>query len=503
MKLIAALFASLLALAATPADADPASVTIDSGALTGTSDGAIDTYKGIPYAAPPVGALRWEPPAPPTSWSDPRDASRFGPICPQPARAEGAAMMGGALPQSEDCLSLNVFAPHGAHKAPVMVWIHGGAHRFGSSASPLYDGAKFAQDGVVLVSINYRLGLLGYFAHPALTKAAAPDAPLGNYGQMDQLAALRWVQRNIASFGGDPANVTVFGESAGGVSILNLLATPSAKGLFAKAIVESGGGWGLPTTLAQKEGEGAEFATKVGLPGAAATLDQLRAIPADRTLDMPAQLGFGPFVDGRLVTQTPTQAFTSGSALDIPLVIGSNSFEASLMTSFHIPPDRITARLTPATRAAYAGDATSDQALAEAVFTDTVMGAPAHWIAAKAAGGAPSWLYHFSYVASMQRATSPGARHGSEIPYVFATGSALAARFGIALADDDRAMERLMHSCWIAFAKTGQPACDGQTWSAFAPEKNQLLEFGPNTRIVSDFRKAQYDALETALRPTR
>ncbi len=484
-----------------PVSALAATVTIDSGTLSGTSDGGVDVYKGIPYAAPPVGALRWMPAAAPAGWTGPRDATQFGAICPQPSRPEMAMAQGGDLKQSEDCLFLNVFAPHAAHKAPVMVWIHGGAHRFGSGAGAIYDGAKFAGEGVILVSINYRLGLLGYFAHPALTKAAGAAAPLGNYGQMDQIAALQWVKRNIAAFGGDPDNVTVFGESAGGSSILYLLATPSANGLFAKAIVESGGGWNAPVTLAQKETEGADFAAKAGF--ANATLEQLRNIPVDKTLDMPANLGFGPFVDGRLVTSTPAQAFASGSAIDVPLVIGSNNYEASLMQSFHIPPDRIIGRLPQGARALYVSDAASDDTLAAAVFTDSVMGAPAHWIAAKASGGAPSWLYHFSYVASMQRARMPGARHGSEIPYVFSTGSALASRFGIALTEEDRAMEHLVHSCWIAFAKSGTPACDGQAWPQFSPASDQLLEFGYKTGIVSAFRKPQYDALESVLRPGR
>jgi para-nitrobenzyl esterase len=499
----AMILAALVSLATVQAFAASApTVTIDSGALSGASDGAVDIYKGIPYAAPPVGALRWMPPATPASWTGTRDATAFGAICPQPQRPDGGIAMGAGATQSEDCLSLNVFTPHGAHKAPVMVWIHGGAHRFGSGSGAIYDGTMFAKEGVVLVSINYRLGLLGFFAHPALTRAAAPDAPLGNYGQMDQIAALKWVQRNIAAFGGDPANVTVFGESAGGSSILYMLATPSAKGLFAKAIVESGGGWNVPVTLAQKESEGADFAAKAGF--ANATLEQLRSIPAEKTLDMPAVLGFGPFVDGRLVTATPAQAFASGHAIDVPLVIGSNNFEASLMQSFNIPPDRIIGRLTPAARAVYASDAASDDALAQAVFTDSVMGAPAHWIAGKASGGAPSWLYHFSYVASMQRGRAPGARHGSEIPYVFSTGSALASRFGITLTDEDRAMEHLVHSCWVGFAKTGKPACDGgQAWPAYEPAADQVLEFGYKTGVVSAFRKPQYDALEATLLPGR
>jgi para-nitrobenzyl esterase len=498
MKLVAALATALTLFAST---AISETVTIDSGPLSGTSENGIDVYRGIPYAAPPVGPLRWMPPAPPAKWTAARDASQFGAICPQPPRGDGAIAQGGNQAQSEDCLFLNVFAPHGAKHAPVMVWIHGGAHRFGSGSGPLYDGTNFAKDGVILVSINYRLGLLGYFAHPALTKAAAPDAPLGNYGQMDQIAALQWVKHNIAAFGGDPANVTVFGESAGGSSILYLLAAPSAKGLFAKAIVESGGGWFNAGTLTSKEAEGIEFASKNGLPGANATLDQLRAIPVEKTLDLPRQLGFGPFTDGRLIPQSPTHAFAGDTAIDVPLIIGSNSFEASLMQSFNIPPERMTSRLTPEARQVYANDASDDTALAQAIFTDSVMGAPAHWVAGREAGGAPSWLYHFSYVASMQQGRVPGARHGSEIPYVFATGSALASRFGFTLSAEDIAMESLMHACWVAFAKTGKPECGSQPWPAYTPANDTLMEFGPKTGPVSGFRKAQYDALGAVLRP--
>jgi len=493
-RILAAAFA--FCLLAPAASAAPV-VTVDSGALSGANAGGVDVYKGIPYAAPPVGPLRWMPPAPPASWHGTRDATAYGAICPQPKRPDGALAAGAGLAQSEDCLSLNVWTPAGAHHAPVMVWIHGGAHRFGSGASPLYDGTRFAQDGVVLVTLNYRLGLLGFFAHPALTNEAGADAPLGNYGLMDQRAALQWVQRNIAAFGGDPSNVTVFGESAGGVDILYHLTAPSSRGLFAKAIVESGGGWGRGDSLADKEKDGADFA------GAGATPDQLRAIPVEKTLSLPAALGFGPFVDGRFVVEAPQHAFAQGHQQRVPLIIGSNSFEASLMQSFAIPPERFLSRMTPALRAAYAkaGNAGSDEALAQAVFTDSVMGAPAHWIAGKAAAGAPAYLYHFSYVASMQRGRVAGARHGSEIPFVFATGDAIAARFGITISPDDGAMENLMHSCWVGFARTGAPQCAGQTWPAYTPARDELLEFGTSSGPVAHFREDQYDALEAALTP--
>lgn len=501
MKRVLVALALVFSLGATDAAcSERPRVAIDSGVVVGTDDAGVLSFKGIPYAAPPAGDLRWMPPVPPKPWSDPRDASSFGPICPQPKQP---GLAGEARPQSEDCLSLNVWAPKDAKNAPVMVWIHGGAHRFGSSASPLYNGSHFVEDGLVLVSINYRLGILGYFAHPALTRAASPDAPLGNYGEMDQIAALSWVQANIAKFGGEPANVTVFGESAGGSSILYLLATPSARGLFAKAIVESGGGWFEPSSLATKESEGADIATRVGLPGAQATLAQLRALPLEKTLDIPPKLGFGPFVDGRLVKETPTAAFAKGDAIDVPLVIGSNSFEASLMRMFSIPASAFTARATPDIRAAYQSDSSSEERLGQALFTDFIMGAPAHWIAERASGGAPSYLYHFSYVVSAQRRSANGAAHGSEIAYVFATGSDLAAHYGITLTDEDRAMEKLVHSCWVGFASTGKPDCaGGLVWPAYSRASDELMEFGTNSGPISGFRKEKYDALSLRMPTT-
>ena len=209
------------------------------GAVEGQAEGAVDAFKGIPYAQPPVGAARWAPPKPVADWHDVRKATAFGPACVQPPSPPGN-LYGDTPPRmSEDCLSLNVWAPKAAKKAPVFVWIHGGALTTGSSSESVYDGAKIArQGGVVVVSINYRLGVLGWLAHPALS-AESPQGLSGNYGLLDQIEALRWVQRNIASFGGDPANVTIAGESAGGLSVMYLMASPPARGLFAKAIAES------------------------------------------------------------------------------------------------------------------------------------------------------------------------------------------------------------------------------------------------------------------------
>ncbi len=261
---IATTIAAAAVLVASAAQAQTPTVKLDSGPVIGVVEGPANVFRNIPFAAAPVGSLRWAPTQAVKAWSMPRPAAEAGPSCPQPMNADNSPNSGGANgPTSEDCLQLNVFAPKDAKHAPVMVWIHGGGHRTGSGW--IYGGQNFARDGVVVVAINYRLGALGYFAHPALTKAAKPDEAVGNYGLMDQIAALKWVQRNIAAFGGDPKNVTIFGESAGGQSTLALLATPSAKGLYSKAIVESGLGWVTPKTLADKETDGVKALQRAGI----------------------------------------------------------------------------------------------------------------------------------------------------------------------------------------------------------------------------------------------
>lgn len=492
MKL--AVLSAILALLAAPALAEPVKVTVEGGAVLGVETGQVDAWRNIPYAAAPVGALRWAPPARAPAWSGERDGTKAGVSCPQPMRPDGAPNMAGANgPVSEDCLQLNVFAPKGAKRAPVMVWIHGGSHRYG--AGWIFDGSNFARDGVVLVTINYRLGPLGSFAHPALTAAARPGEAVGNYGLMDQIAALEWVRRNIRAFGGDPRNVTVFGESAGGGSTLALLATPWAKGLYQKAVVQSGGGWSAPVTLAAKEAEGVKAAQSLGLSSPSA--DQLRAVPADE-LVAKVEGGFGPFVDGRLMRETPAQAFAAGRANDVPLIIGSNSGEDSLMAEFGQDPAKLGAALPAGVRALYAEEAAQgDAALARAVFTDRAMGAPARWIAARASGGKPAWLYYFSYVGSRFRPMVTRAFHAAEIQYVFEYWGR---RTPISLIKpDDQAMATLMHGCWVTFAKTGKPGCD---WPAYDSRTDRLMEFGAASGVRSGFRKSRLDAQEAFVLPT-
>ncbi len=489
-------FALALAIG-TAAGAAPVTIKTAQGALTGDASDGVASFKGIPFAAPPVGKLRWMPPMPAASWKGARAATVFGPVCPQPVTGSAGGGVDAGMPQSEDCLTLNIYAPAGAKAAPVMVWLHGGGHHIGASSLPYYDGTSFAKRGVVLVAVNYRLGPLGYFAHPALTAEAKPDAPLANYGAMDQQAALKWVQANIAAFGGDPGNVTLFGESAGGSSTLSLLANPArSKGLFAKAIVESGGGWGRAITLADGEKAGAEIAVGAGAP-ANADAAALRALPVDKLIAAPAT-DFGPIVDGRFYTTTPTVAFATGTALDVPLVIGANSDEGSLMGEMPKATGRL-ALITgdmDAAKAVYG--ITDDRSLTRAIFGDVIMVGPARFIARSAAGGAPAWLYHFSYVPEAARGLLPGASHGLEVPFVFGTVSAIK-QLASVLTPGDRAQADKLNACWAAFATTGTP-CKGVTdWPAYGSD-DRLLEFGSETALRGGFRKPQLDLQEARVR---
>jgi para-nitrobenzyl esterase len=349
-----------------------------------------------------------------------------------------------------------------------MVWVYGGGNVAGATNLPSYDAANFARDGVVLVAMNYRLGPLGFFAHPALTAEAGKAQPLVSYGLMDQIAALKWVKRNIAAFGGDPGNVTLFGESAGGVDVLQLMATPSARGLFQKAIVQSGGGWFPLDSLKAAERRGAALATRLGLPAANATAAQLRAVPA---ADLIAT-GEGAIqaIDGRLISEDTASAFAKGEEIPAPLIIG----------------------------AAYAADSANDETLARALFNDSFMAAPARWIAAKASARAPAWLYYFSYVPERQRLIRPGTNHASEIPFVFDSLDAVPGRKPL-ITPSERAEAALAHACWVAFARLGRPDCGhGVVWPAYSPATDQLLEFGDPPAVRVHFRKTQLDAQEAA-----
>jgi para-nitrobenzyl esterase len=422
-------------------------VTIDTGALKGVTAEGVVSFRGIPYAAPPVGSLRWRPPAPAKPWSGVRSADQNGALCMQKYNKTDNGV--GPLPMSEDCLTLNVFAPAGATKLPVMVWIHGGGLVNGSGTAALYDGAHLAQQGVVVVSMNYRLGRFGFFAHPALT-AEAHGSALGNYGFMDQIAALKWVKRNIKAFGGDPGNVTLFGESAGGVSVNHLMLIPEARGLFHKAIVQSGVGREEGASLDKAEAAGRVFADRLGITDQ--NLKTLRAIPAEAIIaqgdpDMMGATGL-LVTDGRYLKSSALAGFRAGETPPIPYMVGSNSLEfppafaKTFRKSLRIP-DAFIAQ-GPAVYGSQA--AFDDRIVTDAVFTE-----PARALAKAQAAKAPTYLYRFSVYS--EKAPFKGAIHASDREYVFDTLNASP----WPTSANDAAQAKTISAYWVDFAKTGDP----------------------------------------------
>jgi para-nitrobenzyl esterase len=504
-------------------------VKLESGELRGVVGDGVASFKGIPYAAPPVGELRWRPPQPAAPWTGVRQAAEFGADCMQgrfgPPPAAGAP---GPPAPSEDCLFLNVWRPASATsgaKLPVMVWIHGGGFVFGSGSFPMTSGAQFAKHGVVLVSLNYRLGRFGFFAFPALSRER-PEEAKGNYAYMDQIAALQWVKRNIAAFGGDPANVTIFGFSAGGVSVHSLLASPMARGLFQKAIAESGGSRDSVLTARPLREDGVDpnypvsaetigltFARSMGIEGAdPAALARLRALRAEQVLQgAPAPAGANapsiettPILDGKLVTETAETAYKAGRQPSVPLLLGSNSADTAGNRIKATTKEQLFARYgqwSAQAKAAYDPDGSGDLgALIAKANDDFGQAEPARFAAnAFAAKGSPVYLYRFSYVQSAMREQSrAGAPHGGEIAYVFDT---LSAGRGGAPTPEDLAVARMAHSYWVNFARTGDPNGPGlPPWPRHDPGKDLIFDFRPDGSggAGPDPRKARLDVTQLA-----
>jgi len=473
--------------------ADPLLARTDTGVVRGAIQDDVLSFKGIPLAQPPVGDLRWRPPQAMKPWSGVRDATAYGPDCAQEPFPGDAAPLG--VPAKEDCLYLNVWTPakRSGAKRPVMVWIYGGGFVNGGSSPAVYDGSAFAKDGVVLVSFNYRLGHFGFFAHPAIT-AEQPGAMLGNYGLMDQLAALQWVKRNVAAFGGDPRNVTIFGESAGGISVHALMTSPVAAGLFQKAIVQSGGGrpglFGLrPVTGSGDSGEtkGLAFAKKYGIEGTGAdALRKLRALAAESiykgfhmmTMGNDPTYSGGPMVDGKLVVGAPSTLYASGKGAKVPLMIGATNMDIGFMQGATLDDlfKQYGANAAKA-RDVYAPDGTgSVGAVALRMGGDQTMAEPVRHIARiLSARGQPVYQFRFSYVAESLRKTAPGAMHATDIPFAFDT---VAARYGKDLTPADAAAAQAMHRYWIAFAKSGVPKVPGQPeWPTYAATSDVIVDF--------------------------
>src|SRR6185312_10282443 len=452
------------------------------GRLQGALEGNLRVFKGIPYARPPVGALRWKPPRPLPRWTGVRHATGFGPACFQPDNSFVSVYIGQPMPMSEDCLTLNIWAPADAHDAPVFFWIYGGALWGGASRDPLYDGTRLAERGVVVVSINYRLGVLGWLAHPQLS-AESPLGISGNYGLLDQIAALQWVQRNIAAFGGDPANVTLAGESAGGLSVMYLMSSPEARGLFAKAIAESAYLISMPSLKQQRYGMPSAEEGGVRLAAAlhASGIAALRKMDPMKLTNAAAAAAFGPWgnVDGHVLPEQMITAFDKGDEAHVPILAGFNSGEIrSLMVL--APP-------VPASAAAYQrvihdryGDladeflrlypASSMQESILATTRDGLYGWTAVRLVRKqTALGLPSYLYLFDHgYPAADRAHLHGF-HASELPYVFGTLDGTPPLWPkIPASPREVALSDAMIDYWTSFARSGTPlATNAPDWPAY------------------------------------
>ncbi|QJU60741.1 carboxylesterase family protein [Sphingomonas sp. AP4-R1] len=426
---------------------DRPQVTVEGGALAGVSVDGVTAFKGIPFAAPPVGPLRWRAPQPAAAWSGVRDATDYGHDCVQ--NYSGFQQRGSE--PAEDCLTLNVWRPMGAAgKLPVMVWIYGGGFVNGSASRPIYAGDRLAKQGILVVSFNYRLGRFGTFAHPALTQANEDQGLFANYGFMDQIAAMRWIRRNIAAFGGDPDNVTIVGESAGGMSVHNLITSPMGKGLFARAFIASGGnGTSIGgTTMADAEKVGATFGQSQSIaPGDPQALAKLRALPVEAVrgdIALGSVLGAGPrtfsspFPDGRVALDVAT-AYRSGAYQHVPIVIGATSGDLGGKGGMMIAGARM-----------LAGEIS--------------------------AAGVPTYYYRFSYVAdAAPTPKSEGAIHADDLPYYFDTADV---KYGAATRPADRRMGHIISAYLVNFVKTGDPNGGGlPKWAPYRGADGTMMDF--------------------------
>lgn len=486
----------------------PGVVVTTTGALQSTPRGDVDAYLGVPYAAPPVGALRWKAPEPAACWSGVRPATAFGAECPQ-SQADGGVL------GAEDCLFLNVFVKRGASAAPVLVWIHGGGNVQGAGSFPVYDGVELAsRQGVMVVTFNYRLGGLGYFTSPGLD--AESDAGVsGNYGLLDQHAVLRWVRDNAAAFGGDPTHVTLFGESAGGQDTLTNLFTPGSKGLFHAAIIESGGAYG--TTLAQAEASMATLPAQLGCGTASDVVSCLRQVPASQWASLDVAVGpldrglvrFGPVIDGHVFPGDPWVLAAAGQQHGVPVIIGSNAEETSRM----VPTVTTDAEYQAAVRALYPAGAANaalvqypssrfatPRAALIALTTDATWTCPVRRMARKltSSQSAPVYRYFFSWHAPGVAGAVIGATHGLEVPFVFRTFSALGSNWTPTAGD--LALSDAMGGYWSSFGRSIGTPSGTVSWPAFPAGGDVALELNTTIAPLTGVRTADCDFFD-ALNP--
>ena len=468
----------------------PAPVKVQEGLVQGTLVNGLTVYKGIPFAAPPVGELRWKAPQPAAKWEGVKQTTQFAP----------AAFQGGNPPsgKSEDCLYLNIWTPakSAKEKIPVLVWIYGGGFSFGSTAEPGYNGEKLAKKGVVLVSIAYRVGQLGFLAHPELS-AENPNHVSGNYGILDQIAGLKWIQKNIAAFGGDPNRVTIFGESAGGISVSMLCASPLAKGLFQGAISESGGSFG-PTraktfpgenmkTLKQAEADGIAYVQKVGV----SSIAELRKMEADK---LPLGMGMGggwPITDGYVIPDDQHKLYEAGKYNDVPVLIGYNSDEGASFSREKTPEEYYAGvkarygKFADDLIKAYPATENSVPKTARDLARDAAFGWQTwSWARLQAqTGKSKVYLYYFDQHPDYPK-DSPrygyGSPHGQEVGYVFMNLDASNPQ----TTKSDLEISEAIGTYWTNFAKYGDPNGDGVSeWPAFSDVHPQVMYFGQKPYI--------------------
>jgi len=513
----AALAAAVLSLE--PAFAKP--VAVEGGQIADATPDAtgVRTFKGIPFAAPPVGDLRWKAPQPVKPWTGVRNAADWGPRCVQTNRLGEIDPLNKRM--DEDCLYLNVWSPAktGGGSLPVMVWIYGGSNANGAGSQPDYDGASLARKGVIVVTFNYRVDVFGFLAHPDLTKESGTNSS-GNYGLLDQIAVLKWVQKNIRAFGGDPHRVTIFGESAGAFNVSLLMASPLAKGLFARAIGESGGGltpvppFG-PKPLKTGEQDGVKFAQAMG----ANSIADLRAKSAQDILDQvqktPISYGFGVY-DGYVVPANPATLYAQGKQNHVPLLVGWNADEGSYFAArIKLPADappfadrvkKLFGDMADKALKLYPPGSTPEQEKASyvALLGDQIIGYGGWaWAERVAAGGkSPVYRYYFTRrppgapeLSINWRLAAPGVFHSAEIPYVF-NNLALVKEW--TWEQDDMRIAEMMSSYWTNFAKTGNPNGKGlPLWPAYkSGGKGQVMELGKASGPRAEQNRDRYELLD-------
>lgn len=503
-------------------------VTIEQGRLRGFVQEDVHVFRGIPYAAPPVDDKRWRAPQPPSPWEGVRDCFTFGPACPQRNIPLQRLVPLGAIESfREDCLNLNIYRP--AHpkseKLPVMVWIHGGGFGEGANSMRIYDGSSLAAKGAVVVVINYRLGPFGLFAHPHLTNEAGTS---GNYGILDQIESLRWVKKNIEAFGGDPHRVTIFGESAGGGSVVCLLVSPLAEGLFQRAIIQSSPDMAirhLKETVRGKpsaEAVGSETAKKCGIREPTDTR-ALREIDADDLLKhFPAlnpvgqavslsalKLPAEPCVDGVVIVENPCDSLKNGRFHRVPVMVGTMRDEAALFLwlaklptrkdEFDAIVRREFGRHADSFIAAYsaANEPRSLRRQIAEMMTDLVFGEPSRHLArSSSAWTRQTYRFLFSRGSRIPFLATAGAHHGLDVPYVFGSNDPV-----WNWTDWDRELSDKIQSYWVNFATTGDPNGDGlPRWPAYDAGAEQILEFGDTIHVIERYRHEPHDTVEAYLR---